>query len=227
MRSRRLHPRARRYRWRRHSRQIVALRRRTDDGAGCRAGRRRSCSFATSTKSCICATRMETDARTRGASFLSGFGIGDTHQLVNSISHGPDGSLWFTQGLHAFSRVETPWGIARLGQRRMWRLRPRTLRLEGFFNGGRRAQLLGRGLRRLRPGLPQVRRPARRLLDRARHGARSQSDGQQLDHFGGCFLRESDRRIIIPSAAPKHLRKPPRWRSSARARCRLTFKAAR
>lgn len=67
---------------------------------------------------------------------FSGFGIGDTHQLVNSISHGPDGSLWFTQGLHAMSRVETPWGIARLDRAAVWRLRPRTLRLEGFFGGG-------------------------------------------------------------------------------------------
>jgi putative membrane-bound dehydrogenase-like protein len=67
---------------------------------------------------------------------FSGFGIGDTHQLVNSITHGPDGSLWFTQGLHAFSRVETPWGIARLDRAGVWRLRPRLLRLEGFFGGG-------------------------------------------------------------------------------------------
>ncbi len=67
---------------------------------------------------------------------FSGFGIGDTHQLVNSISHGMDGSLWFTQGLHAFSRVETPWGIARLDRAGVWRLRPRTMRLEGFFGGG-------------------------------------------------------------------------------------------
>ncbi|MBM3821599.1 MAG: DUF1080 domain-containing protein [Verrucomicrobia bacterium] len=67
---------------------------------------------------------------------MSGFGIGDTHQLVNSISHGPDGSLWFTQGLHAFSRVETPWGIARLDRSAVWRWRPRTLRLDGFFGGG-------------------------------------------------------------------------------------------
>jgi putative membrane-bound dehydrogenase-like protein len=67
---------------------------------------------------------------------LSGFGIGDTHQLVNSITHGPDGTLWFTQGLHAFSRVETPWGIARLDRAGVWRLRPRVMRLEGFFGGG-------------------------------------------------------------------------------------------
>ncbi len=67
---------------------------------------------------------------------FSGFGIGDTHQLVNSICHGPDGSLWFTQGLHAFSRIETPWGIARLDRAGVWRMRPRTLRLDGFFGGG-------------------------------------------------------------------------------------------
>jgi glucose/arabinose dehydrogenase/mono/diheme cytochrome c family protein len=68
---------------------------------------------------------------------FSGFGIGDTHQLINSISHGPDGSLWFTQGLHAFSRVETAWGLARLHKSGVWRLRPRTMRLEGFFNGAK------------------------------------------------------------------------------------------
>ncbi len=68
---------------------------------------------------------------------FSGFGVGDTHQLINSITHGPDGSLWFTQGLHAFSRVETPWGIARLDKAAVWRLRPRTLRLDGFFGGGK------------------------------------------------------------------------------------------
>ena len=68
---------------------------------------------------------------------MSGFGIGDTHQLVNSITHGPDGSLWFTQGLHAFSRVESPWGVARLEKAGVWRLWPRTLKLDAFFNGGK------------------------------------------------------------------------------------------
>jgi glucose/arabinose dehydrogenase/mono/diheme cytochrome c family protein len=68
---------------------------------------------------------------------FSGFGIGDTHQLVNSISHGPDGTLWFTQGLHAFSRVETPWGLARLDKSGVWRFHPKRLQLQGFFNGGK------------------------------------------------------------------------------------------
>lgn len=68
---------------------------------------------------------------------FSGFGIGDTHQLANSITHGPDGTLWFTQGLHAFSRVETPWGLARLEKAGVWRLNPRTERMDGFFGGGK------------------------------------------------------------------------------------------
>lgn len=68
---------------------------------------------------------------------FSGFGIGDTHQLANSICHGPDGSLWFTQGLHAFSRVETAWGVARLEKAGVWRLNPRTQKMDGYFNGGK------------------------------------------------------------------------------------------
>jgi len=68
---------------------------------------------------------------------FSGFGIGDTHQLINSISYGPDGSLWFTQGLHAFSRVESAHGLTRLDKSGVWRLRPRTGRLDGFFNGAK------------------------------------------------------------------------------------------
>ncbi|HVJ46455.1 MAG TPA: PVC-type heme-binding CxxCH protein, partial [Luteolibacter sp.] len=67
---------------------------------------------------------------------LSGFGIGDTHQLVNSISYGPDGCLWFSQGLHAFSRVETPYGIKRLDKAGIWKFNPRTLELTPYFNNG-------------------------------------------------------------------------------------------
>ena len=67
---------------------------------------------------------------------LSGFGIGDTHQLANSISRGPDGCYWFTQGLHAFSRVETPYGIERLDKAGVWKFNPRTLKLTPYFNGG-------------------------------------------------------------------------------------------
>lgn len=68
---------------------------------------------------------------------FSGFGIGDTHQLVNSICHGPDGSLWFTQGLHAFSRVETAHGLAVLEKAGVWRFNTRTQKMDAFFNGGK------------------------------------------------------------------------------------------
>jgi len=67
----------------------------------------------------------------------SGFGIGDTHQLVNSICHGPDGSLWFTQGLHAYSRVETAHGLAVLEKAGVWRYNKRTQKMDAFFNGGK------------------------------------------------------------------------------------------
>ena len=67
---------------------------------------------------------------------FSGFGVGDTHQLINSVCYGPHGDLWFGQGLHAMSRVETPWGITRLDRAGLWRLNLRSLRLEGFFGGG-------------------------------------------------------------------------------------------
>ncbi|MFN0127981.1 MAG: PVC-type heme-binding CxxCH protein [Verrucomicrobiales bacterium] len=64
---------------------------------------------------------------------LRGFGTGDNHQNINSFSWAPGGELWFCQGLHAHARVETPFGIVKLDQAGIWRLNPRTLRLEGFY----------------------------------------------------------------------------------------------
>jgi putative heme-binding domain-containing protein len=66
---------------------------------------------------------------------LSGFGTGDNHQTINSFRWSPGGELMFCQGLHAFSRVETPWGVARLDQAGIWRYRPREQRLDGFYGG--------------------------------------------------------------------------------------------
>jgi putative heme-binding domain-containing protein len=63
---------------------------------------------------------------------LTGFGTGDTHQNINSFTWSPGGELLFCQGLHSFSRVETPWGISRLDEHGSWRLRPRRLQLHGF-----------------------------------------------------------------------------------------------
>ncbi|MBT3636706.1 MAG: c-type cytochrome [Opitutae bacterium] len=55
---------------------------------------------------------------------FTGFGTGDTHQNINSLTWSPGGELFFCQGLHCFSRVQTPWGIARLDEHGSWRLRP-------------------------------------------------------------------------------------------------------
>ncbi len=68
---------------------------------------------------------------------LSGFGTADSHQMINGLERGPLGDLWFTQGHHAFSRVETPWGISRLNRAGVWRYRPATGKLEGYFNDSR------------------------------------------------------------------------------------------
>ena len=65
---------------------------------------------------------------------LSGFGTGDTHQDANSLRWGPDGCLWFTQGYHIWSYVETPSGLAELNRSGLWRFNPRILQLDSFLN---------------------------------------------------------------------------------------------
>ena len=64
---------------------------------------------------------------------LSGFGTGDSHQMINSLRWGPDGCLWFSQGLHIFSRIETPHGLVRFDRAGLWRFDPRSWKLQGFF----------------------------------------------------------------------------------------------
>lgn len=64
---------------------------------------------------------------------LRGFGTGDNHQNINSFLWGPGGELWFCQGLHTHSNVETPWGIVRMNQAGLWRFQPKLKKLEGFF----------------------------------------------------------------------------------------------
>ena len=65
----------------------------------------------------------------------TGFGTGDTHQNINSFSWSPDGELLFCQGLHSFSRVETAWGIVRLDEHGVWRMRPRRNQFHAFRGG--------------------------------------------------------------------------------------------
>ena len=66
---------------------------------------------------------------------VSGFGTGDTHQTVNSLTWGPSGELMMSQGLHAFSRIETPWGTEQLRQSGVWRFWPKRLRMDAFWDG--------------------------------------------------------------------------------------------
>ena len=71
---------------------------------------------------------------------LRGFGTGDNHQNINSFLWGDGGQLYFCQGLHIHSHVETPWGISSLEQAGVWRLRPRLLKLDGFFGSANEPQ---------------------------------------------------------------------------------------
>jgi putative heme-binding domain-containing protein len=66
---------------------------------------------------------------------LRGFGTGDNHQNINSFRWSPGGELMFCQGLHSFSRVETPHGIVQLSEAGLWRWRPNENRLDAFFGG--------------------------------------------------------------------------------------------
>jgi putative heme-binding domain-containing protein len=66
---------------------------------------------------------------------LRGFGTGDNHQNINSFRWSPGGELMFCQGLHAFSRVETLYGIVKLDEAGLWRFRPREHRLDAFYGG--------------------------------------------------------------------------------------------
>jgi putative heme-binding domain-containing protein len=64
---------------------------------------------------------------------LGGFGTADSHQMINCINWGFGGELWFTQGHHIYSRVETKYGVETLNRAGVWRWRPRTGHLDPFF----------------------------------------------------------------------------------------------
>lgn len=64
---------------------------------------------------------------------LGGFGTSDSHQMINGLNWGFGGELWFTQGFHIYSRVETPFGVETLNRSGVWRWRPRTRHLDPFF----------------------------------------------------------------------------------------------
>jgi len=63
---------------------------------------------------------------------LTGFGTGDTHQNISNLVFDAGGFLYFSQGLHTFSQVETPWGVSRGDTAGFWRFDPRLQRLDPF-----------------------------------------------------------------------------------------------
>lgn len=66
---------------------------------------------------------------------LRGFGTGDNHQNINSFRFSPGGELLMSQGLHAFSRVETPHGVVALSEAGYFKFRPRRQELVAFWGG--------------------------------------------------------------------------------------------
>ncbi|MBM3985555.1 MAG: dehydrogenase, partial [Planctomycetes bacterium] len=70
---------------------------------------------------------------------LHGLSSSDTHHTANSFVLGPDGALYFQEGIFHFSQVETAWGTVRSDDACVWRFEPRTGRVErhmayGFLN---------------------------------------------------------------------------------------------
>jgi len=71
---------------------------------------------------------------------LSGFGLEDTHSVVNSLRWGPDGWLYACQGSTVTANVIRPGldkePIARTMGQQIWRYHPETSRFEVFSEGG-------------------------------------------------------------------------------------------
>jgi putative heme-binding domain-containing protein len=63
---------------------------------------------------------------------LAGFGTQDTHHTLNTFRWGPDGALYFNQGIYIKSTVETPFGPRKLFGGCIWQLRTDRLALEVF-----------------------------------------------------------------------------------------------
>jgi putative heme-binding domain-containing protein len=66
---------------------------------------------------------------------LSGFGTEDTHHLVHTFAHGPDGMLYFSQSIYIHSHLETPYGVRRLMGGGTWHFRPETQQTEVLYKG--------------------------------------------------------------------------------------------
>jgi hypothetical protein len=55
------------------------------------------------------------------------FGSADTHHAANNFVYGPDGFLYYQEGVFSISNVETPWATNQQSDRSaMYRFNPRT-----------------------------------------------------------------------------------------------------
>ncbi|MCW0219289.1 MAG: hypothetical protein OJI67_13265 [Prosthecobacter sp.] len=66
---------------------------------------------------------------------LSGFGTEDTHHLLHTLRHTPEGLLSFNQSIYIHSHIETPYGVRRLMGGGIWEFRPETRKLEVLSKG--------------------------------------------------------------------------------------------
>lgn len=67
---------------------------------------------------------------------LQGFGTEDNHHFISAFQWGPDGRLYYGQGLFLNSQVETPGGPVRAHQAAVFRHDPRINKLEVFASFG-------------------------------------------------------------------------------------------
>ncbi len=67
---------------------------------------------------------------------LDGIDSADTHHTANSFVIGPDGGLYFQEGVFHRTQAETPYGPERNYDAGVWRFEPRTFRFERYVQYG-------------------------------------------------------------------------------------------
>jgi glucose/arabinose dehydrogenase/lysophospholipase L1-like esterase len=65
---------------------------------------------------------------------LHGFGNTDSHRAVNVFRWGPDGALYFDEGVYNYTQVETPYGPRRNFNGGIYRYEPRSEKLDVHVN---------------------------------------------------------------------------------------------
>jgi len=66
---------------------------------------------------------------------LTGFGIEDSHHSISAWRRGPDGKIYFQEGIFLHSQVETQHGVVRNFNGGVYQYNPRTRKLQMFARG--------------------------------------------------------------------------------------------